>query len=216
MPGRGWALVCASRGAKDSLMLISLHLSPWAASCLPQLLIHFYFSCAFLSPSPSPFVVIFSACFFLSPYFPLQNCSLPPTWQDKMGMWRKWPFPLFATTLASNILFFSLHNLFLLCVYECLNFTCCLEEDKSMRLYNKENKDLGERQREERGRPLWEVQLVENLQTCQFQLVHSGLWTQHFYFPCPLRERQMFCLSALQLKLFPRCSRPFEASQWAN
>ncbi len=86
-----------------------------------------------------------------------------------------------------------------------------------MRLYNKKIKtSLGERQKEERGGTLREVQLVENLQTCQFQLVHSGLWTQHFYIPCPLRERQMFCLSALQLKLFPLCSRPLEVSQWAN
>ncbi len=67
----------------------------------------------------------------------------------------------------------------------------------------REKESLGKRQREERGRPLREVQPVENLQACQFQLVHSGLWTQHFYFPHPLRERQMFCLSALQLKLFP-------------
>lgn len=67
--------------------------------------------------------------------------------------------------------------------------------------------------REERGRPLREVQLVENLQACQFQLVHSGLWTQHFYFPRPLRERQMFSLSALRLKL---CSRPLEVSQWTD
>lgn len=68
-------------------------------------------------------------------------------------------------------------------------------------------KEFGrEAEREERGRPLREVQFVENLQACQLQLVHSGLWTQHFYFRHPLRERQMFCLSALQPKLFPLCS----------
>lgn len=98
------------------------------------------------------------------------------------------------------IVFFphSLHFVLFLCVYENI-FTCCLGEDKMMRLYNEEKKRVLERVREEMGRPLREVQLVENLQACQFQLVHSELWTQHFYFPRPLRERQMFCLSALQL-----------------
>lgn len=149
-------------------------------------------------------------------HFLLQNCSLPPTWQDKMGTWRKWPFPLFSTTLASYILFFPSITFFC-CVYmSALSSHVVLRKTNRWDCTMKRIKDLGKRQREERGRPLWEVQLVENLQTCQFQLVHSGLWTQHFYFPCPLRERQMFCLSALQLKLFPRCSRPFEASQWAN
>lgn len=67
----------------------------------------------------------------------------------------------------------------------------------------------------ERGRPLKELRAaVENFQTCQFQLVHSGLWTQHFDFPCPLREEQMFCLSAPHVKLLPLCARPFKVSQW--
>lgn len=56
-------LFAASSGAKDSLMLISMHLSPWAASCLPQLLIHFlFFLCL---SSPSPFVFSASVFFFL-------------------------------------------------------------------------------------------------------------------------------------------------------
>lgn len=47
--------------------------------------------------------------------------------------------------------------------------------------------------------PLREVQLVENPLACQFQLVHSVIWTQHFYFPVSLLS-----------KLFPFCSQPFE------
>lgn len=106
----------------------------------------FLFFLCFSFPFPPSFCCdIFCLCFFCLPTFPflLQNCSLPPTWQDKMGTWRKWPFPHFATTLASYILFFSLHNLYLLCAYECLIFTSCLEEDRSMRLYNEENKRFG-------------------------------------------------------------------------
>lgn len=72
-------LFVASSGAKDSLMLISLHLSPQAASCLPQLLMHFLFFLCF-SPSFSLLVVTFSAPFFLSSYFLLG----PPTWQNKI------------------------------------------------------------------------------------------------------------------------------------
>lgn len=44
-------LFAVSSGAKDSLKLISMHLSPWAASCLPQLLIHFLFFLRLSSPS---------------------------------------------------------------------------------------------------------------------------------------------------------------------
>lgn len=90
------------------------------------------------------------------------------------------------------ILFYFSTLFLVVCVYSRLIFICCLGEDKMMTLYNEEKKSFG---REERGRPLREVELVENFQACQFQLVHSGLWTQHFYFSCPLRERQMlsFC-----------------------
>lgn len=124
-------LFAASSGAKDGLMLISLHLSPWAASCLPQLLIHFLFFLRLSSPSPhSPFGVIFSASVFLPSYFPRSGnvVSLPHDKIKGMGTWRKWPFPLFATTLASCIPFsFSfLSILFLLlcvCVYGRLIFT---------------------------------------------------------------------------------------------
>lgn len=102
----------------------------------------------------------------------------------------------------------------LVCIWK-LIFTCCLGEDKTMRLYNEEESSW-DKQRKERGRSLREIQPVENLRACQFQLVHSGLWTQQFYFPSPLRERPMFCHSALQLKLFPLCSWPFKVSQGAN
>lgn len=62
----------ASSGAKDSLMLISLHLSPQAASCLPQLLMHFLFFLCF-SPSFSLLVVRFSASFFVFLLSPLPS-----------------------------------------------------------------------------------------------------------------------------------------------
>lgn len=78
-----------------------------------------------------------------------------------------------------------------------------------MRVYNVEE-SLGDGQGKERGRSLREVQPVENLQACQFELVHSGLWTQQFYFPSPLRERQMFCRCALQRKLFPLLFMTFQ------
>lgn len=43
------------------------------------------------------------------------------------------------------------------------------------------NKDMEkESERGKREGALREIQIVENLQACQFQLVHSGLWTGLF------------------------------------
>lgn len=118
-----------------------------------------------------------------------------------------------AATLPSYIpfSFSALSRICLVCIWK-LIFTCCLGEDETMRLYNEESS--WDRHRKERGRSLREVQPVENLQACQFQLVHSGLWTVLFL--RPLRERPMFSHSALQLELFPLCSWPFTVSLWAN
>lgn len=144
----------------------------------------FIFLQPFFSLPLSPFIVIFSASVFHLPTFSIRvwNCVLPSTGQDKIkmnGKWRKWQFPLFATTWTSYIPSPPM-LCFVLCVYERFIFACCLGEDKLMRLYSEEKKRVLERGGEEIGRPLREVQPVENLQACQFQLVHSELWTQHF------------------------------------
>lgn len=176
--------------AKDSLMLISLHLSPRAASCLPQLLMHVLLFLCHSPPSPFLLLLYFCLCFFCLPTFPflVENHNLPPTWRDKikgMGKQRKWPFPPSYIPFSLS----ALSRICLVCIRK-LIFTCCLGEDKTMRLYNEESS--WDRHRKERGRSLKEVQSVENLQACQFQLVHSALWTQQFYFPSRLREELMF------------------------
>lgn len=144
-----------SSGAKDSLMLISMHLSPWAASCLPQLLIHFLFFSRLSSPSSFvPFNIVCFTFFCLptSLYFlvkkktknPKTNRKLPATWRDKikgMGMWRKWQFPIcyHFGCMHAILSAFSL-TLFTLCVYSGLIFTCCLREDKIMTPYSEKQK----------------------------------------------------------------------------
>lgn len=134
----------ASSGAKDSLMLISMHLSPWAASCLPQHLIHFLFFLRFSSPSPLCF---FSASFFFG--FPTFWSSPSHMTGRNKGNGNLEEMAVsclcYHTGFVHPICFwFFLFTHFLLHVYRRVIYVCRLGKDKMMTVYNQEKKSLRE------------------------------------------------------------------------
>lgn len=158
---------------------------------------------------------LFSFVFFF--YLLIGNCTLPPTWQDKIqGMWnwRKWPLPL--SLLPLHSLFpFSPGLLDLFSVYERLTFSLCLDKAKIIRFYI-EKKEKWRPWERGRGKSSTFQGSTVSGKYPGLPVLTGTLWTLDTALLFPLSSKRKTDVFSLRLKLFPLCSWPLEVSQWAN